>query len=271
MGEKAENKVESKIESKAENKIDKVNKNDKSDKKSTSNKYYEIILDWFKQQIIAGELKPGDVVPSERELANLFGVSRVPVREALRILEYIGIVSNGSGGMLIQKVDIQLLSPRVNFASEITMEMLENLFEVRIFLETAAAYYAAQRRTSEDIVQMRESIRQMSAAIDNPEADSKELIYASHQFHFHVIAAAKNPVLENIYRNLHDLLEVSKQYTLRPTHVSDATLMDHEAILYKIENGDSEEASRYMKYHLLRALKKLDLTEENPVENEKEQ
>ena len=71
MGEKAENKVESKIESKAENKIDKVNKNDKSDKKSTSNKYYEIILDWFKQQIIAGELKPGDVVPSERELANL--------------------------------------------------------------------------------------------------------------------------------------------------------------------------------------------------------
>lgn len=271
MGEKAENKVESKIESKAENKIDKVNKNDKSDKKSTSNKYYEIILDWFKQQIIAGELKPGDVVPSERELANLFGVSRVPVREALRILEYIGIVSNGSGGMLIQKVDIQLLSPRVNFASEITMEMLENLFEVRIFLETAAAYYAAQRRTSEDIVQMRESIRQMSAAIDNPEADSKELIYASHQFHFHVIAAAKNPVLENIYRNLHDLLEVSKQYTLRPTHVSDATLMDHEAILYKIENGDSEEASRYMKYHLLRALKKLDLTEEKPVENEKEQ
>ena len=62
------------------------------ERKTASNKYYEIILDWFKQQLMSGELKEGDVIPSERELAARFGVSRVPVREALRILEYIGIV-----------------------------------------------------------------------------------------------------------------------------------------------------------------------------------
>ena len=64
------------------------------EKKASSNKYYETILDWFKSQIMSGELKEGDTIPSERELATRFGVSRVPVREALRILEYIGIVSN---------------------------------------------------------------------------------------------------------------------------------------------------------------------------------
>ncbi|MGN0372962.1 MAG: FadR/GntR family transcriptional regulator [Enterocloster sp.] len=228
-----------------------------AEKKASANKYYEIILDWFKQQLISGELREGDVIPSERELANRFGVSRVPVREALRILEYIGIISNGPDGMTIQKVDIQLMNPKANFASEITIETIENLFEVRIFLESAAAYYAALRRTDEDIRLMRESIQKMSAAMDNSEGRDKEIIRASHDFHFHVISAAKNPVLENVYRNLYDLLEISKQYTMNPVSVSDATLMDHEAILYKIENGNAEEASKYMKFHLTRALKRL--------------
>lgn len=227
------------------------------EKKSASNKYYEIILDWFKQQLISGEMKEGDTIPSERELAARFEVSRVPVREALRILEYIGIISNGPDGMTIQKVDIQLLNPKANFASEITIETIENLFEVRIFLESAAAYYAAIRRTDEDIRRIRESIQQMAAAIENPDAEEKEIIKASHEFHFLIIAAAKNPVLDNMYHNLYDLLEISKQHTMNSSHVSYSTLMDHEAILYKIENRNPDEASKYMKIHLTRALNKI--------------
>ena len=106
----------------------------------TGNKYYEVILDWFRQQILSGQMNEGDTIPSERELAAQFGVSRVPVREALRILEYIGIISNGADGMIIQRVDVQLFTPGANFATEITQETIENLFEVRIFLESAAAY-----------------------------------------------------------------------------------------------------------------------------------
>ena len=201
----------------------------------SGNKYYEVILDWFRQQILSGQMKEGDPIPSERELASQFGVSRVPVREALRILEYIGIINNGPDGMTIQRVDVQLFTPGANFATEITQETIENLFEVRIFLESAAAYYAALRHTDEDIV----------------------LTRSSHAFHLRVITAAKNPVLENLYRSLYDLLEISKQYTMRPESVSDSTLMDHEAILYKIESGNAEDASKYMKFHLSRALKRV--------------
>ena len=205
----------------------------------TGNKYYEVILGWFRQQILSGQMKEGDTIPSERELAAQFGVSRVPVREALRILEYIGIISNGADGMIIQRVDVQ------------------NLFEVRIFLESAAAYYAALRHTDEDIEQIRNAITAMSAAIDDPDADSEAFTRSSHAFHLRVIAAAKNPVLENLYRSLYDLLEISKQYTMRPESVSDSTLMDHEAILYKIESGNADDASKYMKFHLSRALKRV--------------
>ena len=223
----------------------------------SGNKYYEVILDWFRQQILSGQMKEGDPIPSERELASQFGVSRVPVREALTILEYIGIINNGPDGMTIQRVDVQLFTPGANFATEITQETIENLFEVRIFLESAAAYYAALRHTDEDIVQIREAIQAMSVAIDDPESDSESLTRSSHAFHLRVITAAKNPVLENLYRSLYDLLEISKQYTMRPESVSDSTLMDHEAILYKIESGNAEDASKYMKFHLSRALKRV--------------
>lgn len=221
-------------------------------------KYYEKILDWFKAQILSGGLKQGDTIPSERELAAQFGVSRVPVREALRILEYIGIIQNTADGMIVQPVNIQLLNPKADFAANITKETLKDLFEVRIFLESAAAYYAAERRTEEDIEKMRQSLQSMLQVLENPDGEEKALIEASHIFHFCVIAAAKNAVLENIYRNLYDLLEVSKQHTMNQNRVSDATLMDHEAILAKIENKNPEEAAKYMKFHLTRAMKKLE-------------
>lgn len=106
-------------------------------------------------------------------------------------------------------------------------------------------------------MQIREAIQAMSAAIDDPESDSESFTRSSHAFHLRVITAAKNPVLENLYRSLYDLLEISKQYTMRPESVSDSTLMDHEAILYKIESGNAEDASKYMKFHLSRALKRV--------------
>lgn len=227
-------------------------------KNASSNKYYETILDWFKTQIISGALKEGDIIPSERELAAQFGVSRVPVREALRILEYIGIISNTPDGMTLQKPDIQMFHFNTNFATEITREALQNLFEVRTFIESAAAYHSALRRTDRDLQLMRDSIRQMSAAIDSPDKDEEAVIRASHEFHFRVIGAVHNPVLDNVYRSLYDLLQVSKEYTLRVDCVSHSTLMDHEAILYKIESRNPEDASKYMQYHLDRAMKKLD-------------
>ena len=227
------------------------------EKKTSGDKYYEKILDWFNSQILSGELKQGDVIPSERELAARFGVSRVPVREALRILEYIGIIRNTPEGMVVQQVDIQLLSPKADFAAQITRDTIEDLFEVRIFLESAAAYYAASRRTEDELERMRQSLEEMLKAIEDPEREETELIAASHQFHFYVIEAAKNPVLENIYRNLFELLEVSKQYTLNRERVSSATLMDHEAILAKIEAKKPDEAAKYMRFHLLRAAQKM--------------
>ncbi len=223
-----------------------------------NNKYYEQILDWFNDQIMSGQLKEGDVIPSERELAARFGVSRVPVREALRILEYIGTVASTPEGMVVENTANQFADSIVDFGSEITKETLVNLFEVRVCIESFAAYNAALRRTDSDIEKMEQAISDMLSEIDNPERDEERLIMSSHSFHFYVIHAAGNPVLERIYKTLFELLEVSKQYTLDIEHMSEATIMDHEAILSKIKQKDAEGASRYMKFHLQQAKKKID-------------
>ena len=65
--------------------------------KENGSRYYEIIIDDIKSMILRGELKQGDRVPSERELAEKFNVSRVPIREALKILEYMGIIDSTQG------------------------------------------------------------------------------------------------------------------------------------------------------------------------------
>ncbi|MGI6076106.1 MAG: FadR/GntR family transcriptional regulator [Pyramidobacter sp.] len=227
------------------------------DQRQKSLKYYEIILEWFKQQLATGALKEGDSIPSERDLAAQFGVSRVPVREALRILEYIGIVTDSSDGMIIQHIDAHIMAPKLNFASEITRETMANLFEVRVFLESSAAYYAALRRTDEDLKGLKESIDLMADACLNRFQSDEKVIQASHEFHFKVIQAVKNPVLENIYHNLYDLLEISKSYTLNVADNLDATLMEHEAIYYKIRDREADMASKYMQLHLMHAKKKL--------------
>ena len=220
--------------------------------------YYEKILDWFKDQLITGALKEGDIVPSERDLAAQFGVSRVPVREALHILEFSGTISKTSDGMKIQVVNKQWVQPQVSFSPQMTQQSLEYLFEVRIFLESSAAQYAARRRTDEDIAQMRATIQKMLTAMNDPEqAGSDEIIRASHQFHRSMIRAAKNPILEELYGNLFDLLQYSKQNTLIVHHDLRSTVMDHEAILSRIESGNAAEAGQYVRFHLERALERL--------------
>lgn len=219
---------------------------------------YEKILAWFKEQTATGVLKEGDVIPSERELAAQFNVSRVPVREALHILEFAGAIAKAPEGMKIQAANSRWVQPQVSFSHQVTQETLKNLFEVRIFLESAAAQYAAQRRTDEDIAEMRGTILEMLTAMnDSEQADNEEIIKASHRFHRCMIRAAKNPILEEIYGNLFELLQYSKQHTLTVHRDLRSTVMDHEAILSRIESGNAAEAGQYVRFHLERALERL--------------
>ena len=222
----------------------------KTEAKTANGRYYEYVIDNIKGMIIRGELKQGEKIPSERELAERFNVSRVPIREALKILEYMGILDSTQGdGTYVRNFTVPDLVERMNFAVTGTADTIMDLLELRIDLECFAAYHAALRRTDEDIAQFRKALLDMREAKRNSTPDDEtiaRLRQLSHQFHRCLVQAAHNAVLTSVYENLYELLDISN--------------LAHEAIFNRIIQQDAEGARQSMKEHLSEVRVKLNAT-----------
>ena len=229
-----------------------------ADKKHSSGRLYETILENIKAMIDNQEIKPGEKLPPERVLAEYYDVSRVPVREAIKILEYMGVVENRQGdGMYLKKCsNINSLISRIDFPEKLTSDVMIDLFEMRIILESKACFYAAQRRTAEDIVALEKVLKQMRATLrdlkgyDALPLQLKEAQAVSHKFHTSIVSAAHNMVLSSIYNSLFELLDISKQLTLRTSGHTHNSILVHELILSKIIAQDSAGAEQAMSEHL---------------------
>jgi len=222
--------------------------------KSTGGRYYEYVIDSIKGMIARGELKCGEKIPSERELAERFHVSRVPIREALKILEYMGILDSSRGdGTYVRNITVEDLIGKMDFALTATADTLIDLVEMRINLESFAAYRAATFRTAEDIEAIRSTILEMREAkkvLTENEENVDKLRRLSQQFHFELVKAAHNSVLISIYENLYELLDISRQFTIDSSGISYDSILAHEALLNKIVEKDAEGARESMEGHL---------------------
>lgn len=229
-------------------------------RQSGSPRLYEAVLDGIKEMISTGQIAPNQRLPSERDLASQFHVSRVPVREAIKILEYMNIVENRQGaGMYLRSNSItDSFMGDVHFSDQLTEDVILDLFEMRIILEGKACYYAAQRRTREDLAAIRTSIDDMRSALEKtPQLPGEERDAAmdaarilSHAFHSRVVAAAHNVVLDKTYHSLLDLLAVSKQLTIADMDRPHSNVFTHEYILSRIVERDCAGAERAMVEHL---------------------
>ena len=222
----------------------------------SSERYYEYVIDQIKAMIMRGDLKCGDKLPSERELALRFNVSRVPIREAIKILEYTGVLDCSQGsGTYVKNLPAEELLTKTSTSSVVTRHTVEQFLEVRIELEGFAAYLAAKNRTQEDLDQMRrtlEEVRDMRARVNAGEEDLMgELRERSQAIHYQIVLAAHNDVLQGIYDNLGNLLEVSRQMTVHGGgQVSNNSILAHQAIFDKIEHQDADGAREMMALHL---------------------
>jgi GntR family transcriptional repressor for pyruvate dehydrogenase complex len=126
---------------------------DKSNKAADA--LYAQIVGRIRQWVREGKLKEDELLPSERELAAVFNVSRVPVREALKTLEFLGVVQRVRGkGVAVKRVTINHVLSHIEFLLVDPLSTLQDLFEVREALEVQAAGLAAIRRTNKDIEEM---------------------------------------------------------------------------------------------------------------------
>lgn len=196
-----------------------------------------------RQQLISiigsGNVKVSDRLPSEIELARMFGVSRPVVREAIVSLNALGLTTSRNGrGTFVTSTAVE---PRFLLGGYPP----EHVNEIRRCLEIPAARMAALRRTAEDIQRLREILARLD---DEERADRRNRIDA--EFHVGIAAATGNPLLVKLVGELRTSLE---DKSLAVSVVSDrraGARAEHFAIAEAIANGNAEEAAAAMRAHL---------------------
>lgn len=205
------------------------------------------IVERLREQILLGDFKEGDLLPSERELAEQYDVSRMPVRVALRILEYLGVIRYvRKKGMVVQRMD-----PGYFFGSVAPL-MLEvdsvasDLFHVRQVIEPYAVELAASLRGEENLTAMRESIARMEKGMVMKESVEGP----SLDFHTDIVSASQNKVLQMINLFLSELERVARKKSFNNRALQEKALSYHKNIYAKILEHDVAGASALMREHL---------------------
>jgi GntR family transcriptional repressor for pyruvate dehydrogenase complex len=209
---------------------------------------YEQIVQQIEDSVTRGDLKPGDQLPAERELAQQFRVSRTAVREAVKTLREKGLVEAYPGrGTFITRVISHSIGQTLDRMMKIgEPEGTAHLIVVREILEPEIAALAAASADEEDIESMREAIALMDARRQEPEA----FIEADLDFHLALAEAAANPLILSL---IDSIVGVLREQRLRTFHVEggpERGQYHHKRILEAVEHRDSQGAREAMRAHL---------------------
>ena len=217
---------------------------------------YEKIVEQIEKRIVDGELNAGDKLPSERELAIQFGVSRTSVREAMKALTLRGLIEVTPGrGTFITDQTSQALRHSMNLMFQVgKMDANRYLIELREILEPEIAAIAASRATPENLAAMRESVVAMDQSMD----EICTYIEADLDFHLALAESTHNPLILSL---LDSLIGELREQRFRSANVEGALHRgqpNHKAVLVAIEQGDAESARRTMLLHMQQARKDIE-------------
>jgi GntR family transcriptional regulator, transcriptional repressor for pyruvate dehydrogenase complex len=200
----------------------------------------------FKDLISKGVFRPGCKLPPERELVDVLGISRPTLRQALRALQILGVIQSRQGsGSYIAESPSEMLKAPLDFALALKQVATTDLFETRKALETKLAELAAQRRTDEDLLEMRQALSDMERSMGVPD----DWCRYEMMFHDGIVRAAKNAVMATIMEMLSHLLLESRRQTIQLLTDYPKSYQSHLNIFLAIEKSNAGAASRAMIEH----------------------
>lgn len=206
----------------------------------------DAIIERIKGMIIDGNLKPGDKLPPERDLAASMQVGRATVREALKALSSIGLLQRSTEGTYI-KEKIEYFQQPLTYSLIMDHISLKELIEARRILEVKISELAALRATDEEIAGIEEAVMVQKM---HPR-DTDYLFYeADLKFHLTLAAAAKNRVLSETIVCTRHLLIKAQQAVGKLPGMTDRALVSHSALLEAIKNKDADKARSVMEDHI---------------------
>lgn len=212
-------------------------------------KVSETVVRAIQAQILSGQLKPGDQLPPERQLADLFGASRGSVREALRALELSGLIRSrqGGGNFVADLPPSALTAPLEQFLAR-QRQSLRDLYEARQMLEPRLAFLAAERATQADVERLRLALAEQERTLEADAADAAHA--ADRAFHQAIAEATRNQAFIKLHNFLSDLVAESRREAVDTAERRRQALIDHRSIAEAIARGDGPAASAAMLQHL---------------------
>ena len=210
------------------------------------NKVYEEVAKQI-ERLILKKLKPGDKLPSERELAELLQVSRSSIRDAIRSLELMGLVEprQGTGTIVREPSAGSKISPFAN-ALERKREQVTELLDFRKMLEPPLAARAATHASPEEVAEMEEILKRQEEKQNLGDAAIAE----DAEFHYSIALASGNSVVLKVIDTLMDLLRDTRERSLQVEGRSQKSLAGHRRILSAIKRHDAEAAKAAMRRHI---------------------
>jgi DNA-binding FadR family transcriptional regulator len=216
---------------------------------------YEQVADQLRQLILSGELGPGEQLPVEGRMCEIFGVSRSTVREAVRLLSAQDLVQTRrgvQGGTFVSAVDPETvasyLTLRLSLLSNADAISVDEMLEARELVEVPAARFAAERATPEQAQALREAADGEARARQDPHS------FAQHkEFHELLVEASHNRLLSLM--NTPNFQVLQQSHVVRadmPAEFWDAVDDDHRRIAESVAAGDAETAASVTHDHLRR-------------------
>jgi GntR family transcriptional repressor for pyruvate dehydrogenase complex len=227
---------------------------------------HEEVFSQIHELIREGRFKAGDQLPSERELADTFKVSRTSVREALRALESQGLVVSRTGtGNFVADLPVEsLIGPLARLLID-EKRALADVFEMRKLIEPHIAALAAERATPNDIAQLKKIVAKQSAAVSRGETG----VEADAELHFSIGRATRNQALQKLVAGLMEMLSRSREESLQTDERRASSIDAHRRIIAAIEKHDKARARSEMLRHIQQVEENV-LSSRRPAKTESE-
>lgn len=208
----------------------------------------DIIINQIKNLIISGQLKPGDKLPSERKLSERLSVSRSAVRDAIKKMEFYGVLkTHPQSGTVVAGMGLTALKGLISEILTIDGSDFKSLVETRVILEINSVKLAAERRTEKNIHQIQVALEKYHDKLNQGQSTVEEDL----MFHLEIAEASQNAVLKSMMMVITpDIISNFIKYDVCGDDVKIERYKEHQSLLNLIKEQNPNKAGLVMENHL---------------------
>jgi DNA-binding FadR family transcriptional regulator len=219
-------------------------------------KVFQDVVQQIQEAILDGRLKTGDTLPSERQLKEMFNISRGTLREALRVLEQKGLIEirlGVGGGSVVKDVDAQQVSESLGLLIRSQKVSLNHLAEFREDVEGIVAAHAARRSNQADILRLKKLVDRARKCIEGGITQRDAFIEIDKQIHMTLARVAENPIYISVLHSIHDNIHrYYDQFLSMEERELQENYQDLCDIVKAVEKGQTDNARRLARGHVHR-------------------